>query len=150
MKNLITVFSILFLFIGSQKVISQKVVSNNTKQLNKLGYFENSYSKKLVTSKNAILSEGKYTFDNGEKDIFVEVKDGFYTEHYANNEFIKAKIRWVSTYEYNLIITEISKDGVPFDAGTVLNTKIVKVKGNRYYYESNLEGLTWSGKFIKK
>ena len=150
------IFSVLLLFIGIQTGVSQEVASNYSKeiQLNKFRMFEKAEAtgtaKKEVVITNTVLTEGTYTFDNGKKEVLVEIKNGYYTEHYANNEFIKAKINWVSKQEYNLVITEINKKGIPFGEGTILNTKISKVKGNRFYYESNLEGLTWSGRFIKQ
>jgi hypothetical protein len=148
------------LFAGTQGAVSQEVASNfnENRQINTFDVFDISEpaeeieeTKKTETydASNALLSEGAYTFDNGDKKISVEIKDGYYTEHYANNEFIKAKINWTSKSEYNLVITEIQKKNLPFVAGTIMHTKIVRVKGNRYYYMSSLKGLTWEGKFVK-
>jgi hypothetical protein len=148
MKNIIKIMSLtLFLCVNSQRVTSQEA-SSKTKNLQAVLSNEANFIENKI--KETVLSEGEYTFDNGKNNILVEINEGYYTEHYANNEFIKAKLKWISKYEYNLIITEIHKKGLPFVAGTILNTKIFKVKGNRYYYESNLEGLSWTGKFIKK
>ena len=148
MKNIIKIMSLtLFLCVNSQRATSQEA-NSKTKNLQAVLSNESNFIEKKI--KETVLSEGEYTFDNGKNNILVEINEGYYTEHYANNEFIKAKLKWISKYEYNLIITEIHKKGLPFVAGTILNTKIFKVKGNRYYYESNLEGLSWTGKFIKK
>jgi hypothetical protein len=148
MKNIIKIMSLmLFLCVHSQEANSQEA-NSNTKNLQAVRLNETNFIESKI--EETVLSEGEYTFDNGKNNILVEIKDGYYTEHYANKEFIKAKLKWVSKYEYNLIITEIHKKGLPFVAGTILNTKIFKVKGNRFYYESNLEGLSWTGKFIKK
>ncbi|TXD49797.1 hypothetical protein [Polaribacter sp. IC073] len=154
MKKVVKTFSLaVIVFFSSQNLISQEVAanySNQNLQINRLDTFNISEDDENVEKiQSTLLNEGKYTFDNGEKDILVEIKDGYYTEYYPNNEFVKAKIEWTSKSEYNLIITEINKKGLPFGEGTILNTKISRVKGSRYYYESNLEGLTWSGKFIK-
>ncbi|AUC85596.1 hypothetical protein CW731_09985 [Polaribacter sp. ALD11] len=153
MKNEIkTLGLVVLLFIGSQNTSSQEVASNSIRdyEIARLNTFNVSEEEeKEETIKNTVLSEGKYTFDNGKKEILVEIKDGYYTEYYTNNEFVKAKIKWTSESEYKLVITEINKQSLPFGVGTILNTKISRVKGNRYYYDSNLEGLTWSGKFIK-
>ena len=151
MKNQIKFLSlVLFLFIGSQKVNSQQVASNAIQdiQINRLHAF-NISEEKGDKIESTILSEGNYTFNNGEKDVLVTIKNGYYTESYSNNQFIKAKIKWLSKNEYKLVVTEINKKDLPFEVGTQLNTKIVEVKGNRYYYESELEGLTWTGKFMK-
>jgi hypothetical protein len=148
MKNVLKITSlILFLCINTQKITSQEA-NSTTKNLQAARSTEANFIENKI--EDTILSEGEYTFDNGNKNILVEIKDGYYIEHYPNNEFIKAKLKWVSKYEYNLVITEMHKKGLPFVAGTILNTKIFKVKGNRFYYESNLEGLSWTGKFIKK
>ena len=148
MKNVLKITSlILFLCINTQKITSQEA-NATTKNLQAARSTEANFIENKI--EDTILSEGEYTFDNGNKNILVEIKDGYYIEHYPNNEFIKAKLKWVSKYEYNLVITEMHKKGLPFVAGTILNTKIFKVKGNRFYYESNLEGLSWTGKFIKK
>lgn len=137
----------LFLFVNTQKATSQEA-NLNTKNPQAVLSNESNFIENKI--KETVLSEGEYTFDNGKNNILVEINKGYYTEHYANNEFIKAKLKWISKYEYSLVIIEIHKKGLPFVAGTILNTKIFKVKGNRYYYESNLEGLSWTGKFIKK
>ena len=151
MKNQIKFLSlVLFLFIGSQKVNAQQVASNDIQeiQINGLPTY-NLSEEKVAKIESTILSEGSYTFNNGEKDVLVTIKNGYYTENYSQNEFIKAKIKWHSKNEYKLVVTEINKKDLPFKIGTELNTKIVEVKGNRYYYESELEGLTWTGKFRK-
>jgi hypothetical protein len=151
MKNQIKFLSlVLFLFIGSQKVNAQQVASNDIQeiQINGLPTY-NLSEEKVAKIESTILSEGSYTFNNGEKDVLVTIKNGYYTESYSQNEFIKAKIKWHSKNEYKLVVTEINKKDLPFKIGTELNTKIVEVKGNRYYYESELEGLTWTGKFRK-
>ena len=153
MKSKLTILCITaVLSLCSQKLISQNLVFISTKNLQAKAYItseEATKNKKPITN-NVVLTEGTYTFNNGKKEVLVSIKNGYYTEHYANNEFIKAKLKWISKYEYALIITEINKTGVPFSAGTLLNTKIFKVRGNKYFYKSNLEGLTWTGKFIKK
>ncbi|AUC85595.1 hypothetical protein CW731_09980 [Polaribacter sp. ALD11] len=150
MKNEIkTLGLVVLLFIGSQNIASQELASNSLQntQIDRLDTFN--VSEEDEKEVNFVLSEGKYTFDNGKKDVLVEFKDGYYTEYYTNDEFVKAKVNWISENEYNLVITEINKKGLPFVEGTTLNTRISRVKGSRYYYKSNLEGLTWSGKFIK-
>lgn len=154
MKNTIKILSLVLIavFVNFQEVVSQEVAISifpnlNTNRLD--AYNISNESEDEIKSESTILSDGTYTFDNGKKEVLVEIKNGYYTEHYANNEFIQAKIKWVSKTEYNLVITKINKKGIPFGAGTLLNTKISKVKGSKYYYESNLEGLTWTGKFNK-
>jgi hypothetical protein len=100
-------------------------------------------------SLNTLLKEGVYTYKLGSNDIKVVFKDNYYTEYHPNNEFIKAKVNWSSENEYTLTIVKIKKDNLPFKEGTELKTKITKVKGDKYYYESDLGSSTWDGKFKK-
>ncbi|MCG1035236.1 hypothetical protein [Polaribacter sargassicola] len=98
------------------------------------------------------LQNGTYSYKLGSEEIKVSIEGGYYTEHHPNNEFIKAKINWVAADEYTLTIVDLKKDNLPFKAGTKLSTKITKVKGDKYYYESDLLGSnqsTWTGKFKK-
>lgn len=95
------------------------------------------------------LEEGTYSYKLGSDEITVSIKDGIYTEYHPNNEFIKAKIEWNSEQEYSLTILEIKKRNLPFERGLKLNTKITRIKGNRFYYKSILDGKSWTGKFEK-
>ncbi len=104
---------------------------------------------KYTTSVKKALDNGKYKYCTSSCDVIVEIKGDSYTEYYPNEEFIKANIKWVTKDEYKLIITAIEKKGLPFNVGTIMTTKIIRTKGNTHYYESHLDGLTWSGKFIK-
>ena len=146
---------LLFSFLlNTQTAISQDIAMNtntelNNKNLHSIYLNTKSKVKEEVTIKNKVLDEGKYFYQNGNKEVLVVIEDGFYTEYHENNEFIKAKIEWSSKNEYKLVITEIKKKNIPFGVGTKMDTKIVRVKGSRFYYESNLQGLTWSGKFMK-
>ncbi|WP_299671569.1 hypothetical protein [uncultured Polaribacter sp.] len=142
---------ILLLFVGTQTTTSQEVAMNSSRNLqaHQFNNPEEGEKEKEFKIESAILKEGEYTFDNGKKNVLVVIKDGHYTEHYSEGEFIKAQMKWVSKDEYNLIITDINKENLPFGVGTKLHTKIFRVKGSRYYYESNLEGLSWTGRFTK-
>lgn len=146
---------LLFSFLlNTQTAISQDIAMNtntelNNKNLHSIYLNTKSKVKEEATIKNKVLDEGKYFYQNGNKEVLVVIEDGFYTEYHENKEFIKAKIEWSSKNEYKLVITEIKKKNIPFGVGTKMDTKIVRVKGSRFYYESNLQGLTWSGKFMK-
>ncbi|WP_299062617.1 hypothetical protein [uncultured Polaribacter sp.] len=139
----------LIIFFGFQTLQAQQsdVASNETSN-----YYQtelpNSNSKSLEI-KETLLEEGKYVYSSKGNEVIVEIKDGYYTEYHANNEYIKAKIEWSAENKYTLEIIDINKDNLPFEVGTKMDTEIVKIKGTRIYYESNLEGLTWSGKFRK-
>lgn len=149
MKNKLNILVVvMLLLLTPQKVISQDVAMNSTRDLQNSNFITYDISEESI-EENALLKEGEYTFDNGNNKVLVVIKDGYYTERYSKNEFIKAKMTWTSKDEYNLVISVINKKNLPFGIGTKLNTKITKVKGDKYYYESNLEGLTWSGKFKK-
>ena len=139
---------IAFFFLGLSTFFAQDVAMNS----NELELFETDYKtdpedKEVI--KETSLEEGKYAYTSKGKEVIVEIKDGFYTEYHGENEFIKAKINWSSENNYKLVVTEIQKENLPFKEGTVMETEIIKVKGDKFYYESNLEGLTWSGRFRK-
>lgn len=77
---------------------------------------------------NTILENGTYSYKLGSKEVIVSIKNGYYTETYANNEFIKAKIDWLTENQYTLTIVDLNKENLPFKEGTKLTTKITKVK----------------------
>lgn len=139
----------LIVFLGLQTLKAQNsVVASN--------FRNNYYQSSLQNSKNSsleiketLLEEGKYVYTSKGNEIIVEIKDGYYTEYHTNNQYIKAKIEWSAENKYSLEIIDINRDNLPFEVGTKMDTKIVKIKGSRIYYESNLQGLTWSGKFRK-
>ncbi|MEO9571798.1 MAG: hypothetical protein ABJH82_11330 [Polaribacter sp.] len=107
-----------------------------------------SISKNIVV-KNAVLEDGMYTYKFRKDDILVEIKNGIYYEYHPKNEFIKAKIDWISEYEYKLIIIDIEKRGVPFKIGDQLTAEIVKIKNNEYFYTSRFNKKTGKGSFKK-
>lgn len=102
-----------------------------------------------VVINNAILSDGKYTYKFKKRDILVEIKDGFYYEYHPNKEYIKAKIDWLSEYEYSLTIIDMEKKGVPFTVGSKLKATITKIEGNQYFYNSTFNNKTGNGSFKK-
>lgn len=116
-----------------------------------LAYNKVDFSRKHLKSKvvNKALEDGKYFYDNSVNKIIVEINGDEYKETYPNNEFIKAKIKWVTNNSYKLVITEIKKPNLPFKKGTKLKTEIVKIKGNKHFYKSQLADRNWSGKLIK-
>ncbi|WP_288954788.1 hypothetical protein [uncultured Polaribacter sp.] len=128
-------------------------------------YFQTSFSQDLAKSialkpyskmyemsnniaiKNAVLNDGKYTYKFKERDILVEIKNGFYYEYHPKKEFIKAKIDWISEFEYNLTIVDLEMRGAPFKIGSMLTAKITQIKGNRYFYKSTFNNKTGNGSF---
>ena len=102
-----------------------------------------------VVIKNAILEDGKYTYKFNRKDILVEIKNGIYYEYHPNKEYIKAKIDWISEYEYKLTIVDMEKRGVPFKVGSELTSKITKVEKDEYHYTSFFRNKTAKGSFRK-
>ena len=102
-----------------------------------------------VVIKNAILMDGKYTYKFKERDILVEIKGDTYYEYHPEKEFIKAKIDWLSEYEYELTIIDMEKRGVPFKIGSKLSATITKIEGDKFFYTSRLKDKTAKGSFIK-
>lgn len=147
MKNLHIILGLVLLVsLNSQSFWSQNLAINTNLKKTSV----NNFIPKNKKAVNTILTEGNYTYVCKGKEVLVKIKDGYYKENYENNEFIEAKINWISENEYSLTITDINKKNLPFKKGTQLNTKIIKVKNNKYYYESNLNGLTWTGNFKKE
>ena len=128
----------------------QTTFSQDLAQSTALRPFSKMYSmSNSVAIKNAVLTDGKYTYKFKNRDILVEIKDGFYYEYHPKKEYIKAKIDWLSEYEYQLIIIDMEKRGVPFTVGSKLIAKITKIKGDEYFYTSRLNNKTGNGSFKK-
>ncbi|MCL7752700.1 hypothetical protein [Polaribacter sp. Z022] len=99
--------------------------------------------------KDVVLEDGKYTYNFRKKEILIEIKDGFYYEYHPNNKYIKAKIKWLSKYEYKLVITDIELNGSSFKVGQELTSEITKIRNNQYFYNSRFKNKTYKGSFIK-
>ena len=142
LKSVVTLFLISFIF---QTSFSQERVRGN---------MINSYSKmytlaKSVVVENPVLKDGEYTYTYKEKQVSVEIKDGYYYEYHPEKEYIKAVIDWKSEYQYKLIIVDMEKRNVPLKVGSELTAEIVKIDGNKYFYTSRLNNKTGNGSFTK-
>ena len=118
------------------------------------GNMLSSYTKMHTLDKNVavespILKDGKYTYQFKEKEILVEIKNGYYYEYLPEKEYIKAVINWDSEYKYKLVIVDIEKKGTPLKIGSELTAQITEIKGNQYFYTSLLNNKTLSGSFTK-
>ena len=72
MKNVLKITSlILFLCINTQKITSQEA-NATTKNLQAARSTEANFIENKI--EDTILSEGEYTFDNGNKNILVEIR----------------------------------------------------------------------------
>ncbi len=142
MKKVIKPFVLLLIISVTFNTISQNIaynsVSNMTKKLQK---------NNIVINK--VLDDGKYHYAKSKEKVLIEINGDKYIEHHPNNEFIKAKIIWSSNNNYKLVITEINKPNLPFIKGTELKTEIVKKKGKKFYYKSELANRNWAGKLVK-
>ncbi len=148
MKNKIHIALLLFLslsLININNIHSQDIADSKILKPYSLIYaMSNS-----VVIKNAALENGRYTYKFLENDIVVDIKDNLYYEYHSNNEFVKAKIDWISEYEYKLTIIGMERREAPFKIGTTLSAEITKIDGINYYYNSKLNGKTAKGKFKK-
>ncbi|WP_298882852.1 hypothetical protein [uncultured Polaribacter sp.] len=148
MKSTNTLRSVIFLLFISfnfQTSFSQDLAQSiYLKPVSKMYSISNN-----IVVNNAILEDGKYTYKFRENDILIEIKNGIYYEYHPKNEFIKAKIDWISEYEYKLIIVDIERRGVPFKVGDELTAEIVKIKGDEYFYTSRFNNKTGKGSFKK-
>lgn len=120
MKNKIHIALLLFLslsLININNIHSQDIADSKILKPYSLIYaMSNS-----VVIKNAALENGRYTYKFLENDIVVDIKDNLYYEYHPNNEFVKAKIDWISEYEYKLIIIDMERMEAPFKIGTTLS-----------------------------
>jgi hypothetical protein len=99
----------------------------------------------------SVLKKNQYTYKRANKEVLVVFKDNSHIEYHNNKEhFIKSEIQWVSDCEYYLTIKETTLPRFPFKIGSKLHIVVTKVKGNKVYYRSTLEGKTWEGKLTKK
>ena len=103
----------------------------------------------IIDLKNVALEDGKYTYNFLKKEITIEVKDGYYYEYHPKNQYIKAKIKWISEYEYKLIIVDMELNGAPFKIGNELTSEIVKIRNNKYFYVSRFNNKSYKGSFLK-
>lgn len=141
MRKLSKILFVLFIT-GLTTIITSQNLALNDKSV-KL----NIPQKNIVIKK--VLDNGSYFYSCCTEKILVEINGNSYTEYHPNNEFIKAKITWVTNNSYKLIITEIKKAGLPFKKGTELKTEILKIKGQKYSYKSTLNTHSWTGKLNK-
>ncbi|ARV15641.1 hypothetical protein [Polaribacter sp. SA4-12] len=148
MKNASPLKCVAFLLLISfnfQTSFSQDLaLSNFLKPLSKSYAISNN-----IVVKNAVLEDGNYTYIFKEKNISVEIKDGYYYEYHPNKEYIKAKIDWVTEYKYNLVIVDIEKRASPLKIGSKLTAEITKIEGDEYFYTSVLNNKKGSGSFKK-
>ena len=84
------------------------------------------------------------------KEVLVEFKGNKHIElHQKGKYYIKSNIEWISDCEYYLIIEDVNLPDFPFQIGSKLHTKILKVRGDRVYYKSTLGDRSWEGKMVK-
>lgn len=146
MKNTVLKTAVFFTFVlFSSTILSQDIaLSNSIKPY--ANYYN--FSSKVVI-KNAVLDEGLYVYEYKKRKINVEIKDGYYYEYMHNNQFLKAKIDWLSEFKYKLTIVKIQTEQYSFKKGDSLTSEITKIEGNEYYYKSFFEGKVVRGNFIK-
>ena len=146
MKNSVfktVVFTACVLF--SSTILSQDIaLSNSIKPY--ANYYN--FSSKVVI-KNAVLDDGMYMYEYKNRKVNVEIKEGYYYEYMHNNQFLKAKIDWVSEFKYKLTIVQVETDNYPFEKGDSLTSEIIKIEGDEYYYKSFFNGKVGKGNFIK-
>jgi hypothetical protein len=140
-SHLTYIISFILISLSSQITFSQNIIDKPSSRSFSM------FNKVVV--ENGILEDGKYTYDFKEKKVSVEIKDGYYYEYHPDKEYIKAKIDWLSEYQYKLTIVDLQKKGVPLKIGSKLTSKIVKIEGNEYFYTSILNKKMGKGSFKK-
>ena len=146
MKNTVLKTAVFFTCIlFSSIVLSQDIaLSNSIKPY--ANYYN--FSSKVVI-KNATLEDGMYMYGYKKRKVNVEIKDGYYYEYMHNNQFLKAKIDWVSEFKYKLTIVQVETDQYPFEKGDSLISEITKIEGDEYHYKSFFKGKLGRGNFVK-
>ncbi|KGL62256.1 hypothetical protein [Polaribacter sp. Hel1_85] len=102
-----------------------------------------------VIVENPVLKDGSYTYKFREKNISVEIRDGFYYEYHPKKEYIKAKIEWITEFKYKLVVVDIEKRNAPLKVGSELISQIIKIKEDEYFYTFRLNNKTGKGSFKK-
>lgn len=102
-----------------------------------------------VVIKNAVLEDGSYTYKYKRKVINVDVKNGYYYEYFRNNQYLKAKIDWLSEFTYKLTIVDVETSIYPFKKGDALIGEIIKIEQNNFYYKTLFRGRELRGNFKK-
>ena len=139
LKTAVSVLCILF----SSTVLSQDIaLSNSIKPF--ASYYN--FSNKVVI-KNAVLDDGLYVYEYKKKKVNVEIKDGYYYEYARNDEFLKAKIDWLSEFKYKLTIVSAKTNQIK--KGDALISEIIDINGNNFYYKSYFKGKVVKGNFVK-
>ena len=106
-------------------------------------------SSKMINydTESSVLKNNTFTYEYGGKDVIVVFDNNEHTEYYNNKKhYIKSELTWINESECVMTIKEVTLPGLPFKAGTQMEMKITKTKGDYVYYESTLGGRTWEGK----
>lgn len=106
------------------------------------------FSNKVVI-KNAALEDGSYTYKYKRKVINVEIKNGYYYEYFRNNQYLKAKIDWLSEFTYKLTIVDVETSIYPFKKEDTLVGEIIKIEQDKFYYKTLFKGRELTGNFRK-
>lgn len=98
----------------------------------------------------SILKNNHFKYQLNGKTVEVEFNEDKHIELHQNGKYyIKSNVEWVSDCEYYLIIQDVTLPDFPFQLGSKLHLKIIKVRGDRVYYKSTMGNRTWEGKMIK-
>lgn len=98
-------------------------------------------------TQSSVLKSNTYTYEYNDNEVIVVFNNDEHIEYYENKKYyIKSELTWINKKECVMTIIESTLPDVPFKAGTQLEMKITKTRGNNVYYESTLGGRTWEGK----
>lgn len=101
--------------------------------------------------KCGIIKNNWFEISSNKEDVLAKFTDSEYTEYHGSKEiYIKAKIDWISSCEYNLILTENTIPNLPFKAGDKLHVIVNNVRGRRkVFYTATIGDRKWEGKMIR-
>mgnify|MGYP001799455412 CR=1 FL=1 len=101
-------------------------------------------------NKCKILHEGTFKYGGSNDEIKVVIKGTTQTEYHDGGKYIiQSELDWVNDCEYNMTMQKVTVPNFPYGKGAVMNVKVNKVKGNKIFYTSTLQGKSWQGTLIK-
>lgn len=140
-KIIISTALLLFGFVSTTNAQDYAIVENPTTIV------ETTYNTTSYDTESSVLKNNTYTYEYKGEDVIVVFNNNEHVEYYNNKKyFIKSQLTWKNKYECVMTIKESTLPDVPFKAGTQLEMKITKTKGDYVYYQSTLGGRTWEGK----
>ncbi|MCH9660065.1 MAG: hypothetical protein K0U54_04050 [Bacteroidetes bacterium] len=125
-------YSIIFLFIVGCKSNDTNTSKNNSCELARKGQF---------TYGGSVMTITIFRNDSIQTDKVVSNASG-------NTYYLKSKIDWLNSCEYNLTLISSSAK-YKYPPGTVLNVKVDDIQGKKLFYTKTIDGKSKKGEMRK-